>query len=163
MKAPRSDSNTKILSRLYLFVLVGMAFTGFGQMPIFNRYYVSEIPGMGWAADFYLTHTIHYLGAIVLFALFAYAVTDYLLAGKSRARLTASAYVRLALLGIKQKFQNKGIDAIFVYESYIQGEACGFQTAEMSLIIEDNHKLLNMLDHWGAPRYKTFRIYEKEL
>jgi len=99
MRSPRYDSNTKFLKRFYVFVLLVMAFTGFGQMPIFNRYYVSEIPGMGWAADFYLTHTIHYLGAIVLFALFAYAVTDYLLAGKSRARLTASAYVRLALLG----------------------------------------------------------------
>jgi hypothetical protein len=99
MKSTWSYSNTKFFRRLYVFVLLVMAFTGFGQMPIFNRYYVSEIPGMGWAADFYLTHTIHYLGAIVLFALFAYAVTDYLLAGKSRARLTASAYVRLALLG----------------------------------------------------------------
>jgi nitric oxide reductase large subunit len=68
-------------------------------MPIFKRYYVSEIPGMGWAADFYLTHTLHYLGAIVLFTLFAYAITDYLLKGKNHARLTASAYVRLALLG----------------------------------------------------------------
>jgi heme A synthase len=99
MKTPRSESNTKLVRWLYVFVLVVMAFTGFGQMPIFKRYYVSEIPGMGWAADFYLTHTLHYLGAMVLFALFAYAVTAYLLKGKNRARLTTSAYVRLVLLG----------------------------------------------------------------
>ena len=99
MKSPWSYSNTKFFRRLYAFLLLVMAFTGFGQMPIFKRYYVSEIPGMGWAADFYLTHTLHYLGAIVLFALFAYVITDFLLKGKNHARLTASAYVRLALLG----------------------------------------------------------------
>ena len=99
MKSTWSYSNTKFFRRLYAFLLLVMAFTGFGQMPIFKRYYVSEIPGMGWAADFYLTHTLHYLGAIVLFALFAYVITDFLLKGKNHARLTAPAYVRLALLG----------------------------------------------------------------
>ncbi len=79
-----------------------------------------------------------------------------LLWGKSRVDM-----MRLALLGIKQKFQNKGIDAIFIYESYMRAEQCGYKSAELSLIIEDNHKLLHMLDHWGALRYKTFRIYEK--
>ncbi|MBW1910843.1 MAG: FeS-binding protein [Deltaproteobacteria bacterium] len=69
-----------------------MAFTGFGQMPIFKRYYVSGIPGMGWSADFYLTHYIHYLGAIFLLGLFAYVIVDYVLS-------TSSAYVRIALLG----------------------------------------------------------------
>jgi hypothetical protein len=99
MKSSWSYSNTKFFRRLYVFVLLVMAFTGFGQMPIFKRYYVSEVPGMGWAGDFYLTHTIHYLGTIALFALFAYVITDYLLKGKSHARLTTSAYVRLTLLG----------------------------------------------------------------
>ena len=81
-----------------------------------------------------------------------------LLWGKSRVNK-----VRLALLGIKQKYQNKGIDAIFIYESYIQAERHGFKAAEMSLIIEDNYKLLNMLDSWGAERYKTYRIYQKSI
>jgi len=76
-----------------------MAFTGFGQMPIFKRYYVSDIPGMGWSADFYLTHYIHYLGAIFLLALIAYVIVDYILSGRKKFRLTSSAYVRIALLG----------------------------------------------------------------
>ena len=79
-----------------LFII--MAFTGFGQMPIFKRYYVSDIPGMGWSADFYLTHFIHYLGAILLFALFAFVIIDYLFSERKRYQLTSSAYVRLALL-----------------------------------------------------------------
>jgi hypothetical protein len=75
-----------------------MAFTGFGQMPIFKRYYVSDIPGMAWSAHFYFTHYVHYVGASLLLALFAYVVFDYLLLKKGTFKLTGSAYVRLVLL-----------------------------------------------------------------
>lgn len=88
----------KWLKRFYIALFVVMGFTGFGQMPIFKRYYVSEIPGMGWSADFYMTHYIHYLGAILLLGLLAYAIVDYVLMGRREFRLTASAYVRIALL-----------------------------------------------------------------
>jgi hypothetical protein len=75
-----------------------MGFTGFGQMPIFKRYYISDIPGLGWSSDFYFTHTIHYLGAILLLGLIAYAVADYVLSGRKGYTLTASAYVRIFFL-----------------------------------------------------------------
>ena len=93
------NSERKGLKRLYIMIFIVMAFTGFGQMPIFKRYYISDIPGMGWAAKFYLTHYIHYLGAIFLLALIAYAVATYFLADKKKFRLTGAAYVRIVLLG----------------------------------------------------------------
>jgi hypothetical protein len=89
----------KALKWLYILTFTVMAFTGFGQMPIFKRYYVSDIPGMGWSADFYLTHYIHYLGAIFLIGLIAYIIVDYILSGGKEFGLTSSAYVRIALLG----------------------------------------------------------------
>jgi hypothetical protein len=89
----------KALKWLYILTFTVMAFTGFGQMPIFKRYYVSDIPGMGWSADFYLTHYIHYLGAIFLIGLIAYIIVDYILSGRKEFGLTSSAYVRIALLG----------------------------------------------------------------
>ncbi|MBW2114853.1 MAG: FeS-binding protein [Deltaproteobacteria bacterium] len=89
----------KALGWIYVLTFVVMAFTGFGQMPIFKRYYVSDIPGMGWSADFYLTHYIHYLGAIFLLGLFAYVIVDYVLSGRKELALTSSAYVRIVLLG----------------------------------------------------------------
>ena len=89
----------KAIKWLYILTFIVMAFTGFGQMPIFKRYYISDIPGMGWSADFYLTHYIHYLGAIFLIGLIAYIIVDYILSGRKEFSLTSSAYVRMAFLG----------------------------------------------------------------
>ncbi len=83
----------------YIGIFIVMAFTGFGQMPIFKRYYISDIPGLGWSADFYKTHYIHYLGAALLLGLLAYWIADYFFKGRHEFHLTASAYVRIVLLG----------------------------------------------------------------
>jgi len=94
----RPSGGRKALFRLYIVTFILMAFTGFGQMPIFKRYYISDIPGMGWSADFYLTHYIHYIGAILLLGLFAYIIMDFILSGRKEFSLTYSAYVRIAVL-----------------------------------------------------------------
>jgi hypothetical protein len=75
-----------------------MAFTGLGQMPIFKRYYIADIPGLGWSADFFFTHTLHYLGAGLVLALFGYAVADYLLSIRRRYALTGAGWTRVLVL-----------------------------------------------------------------
>ena len=87
------------LKKSYILLFTVLAFTGFGQMPIFKRYFIADIPGMGWTADFYMTHYIHYIGAIFLLGLVAYCILDYFLAGRREFSLTGSAYVRILLLG----------------------------------------------------------------
>ncbi len=81
-----------------------------------------------------------------------------LLFGKRKLEL-----LRLAILGVIPKFQNMGIDSIFIYEAYTRGVAIGFQAAELSLILEENWKLRNLLESWGCQRYKTYRVYQKPL
>jgi hypothetical protein len=54
-----------------------MGLSGFGQMPIFKRYYIADLPGLGWLAQFYTTHYIHYVGAILLLGIAAYQVVSY--------------------------------------------------------------------------------------
>lgn len=83
---------------LYLLTLFFMALTGFGQMPIYNRYYMSDIPGLGWLADFYVTRNIHYIGAVILLGLVFYAAFDFILSSRRQVKLSASAWVRAALL-----------------------------------------------------------------
>jgi hypothetical protein len=95
-------ANARVISRplrwIYLTTTFFLVLTGFGQMPIFKRYYIADIPGLGWLAEFFVTHYIHYLGAIVLLALIAYIAADYLILKRNARRMTASGYIRLVLL-----------------------------------------------------------------
>ncbi|MFP4316568.1 MAG: FeS-binding protein [Desulfovibrionales bacterium] len=79
---------------LRLSVLV-LAVSGIGQMPIFKRYYLADIPGFSWLADFMFLHILHYTGAIV-FALIVGAWLGRILAAKSWARLSAWSWVQAA-------------------------------------------------------------------
>ena len=83
---------------IYLTTTFFLVLTGFGQMPIFKRYYIADIPGLGWLAEFFVTHYIHYLGAILLLALMAYIAADYLILKRNSRRMTASGYIRFVLL-----------------------------------------------------------------
>ena len=82
----------------YLISVFFLALSGFGQMPIFKRYYIADIPGLGWLAEFFITHYIHYLAAILLLAFTAYMIIDYLLSKRKSRRVTVTGYVRSALL-----------------------------------------------------------------
>jgi len=93
MTTTGTQSGASSVSRyLYLFTIFFLALSGFGQMPIFKRYYIADIPGLGWLAKFYITHYIHYLGAILLLALCAYYMTDYLMFHFKKRKLTFTGY-----------------------------------------------------------------------
>ena len=93
-----SKMPNKAVRYIYLITFFFLTLTGFGQMPIFKRYYIADIPGLGWLAQFYVTHYIHYLAAILILALVAYMIIDYLILQKKQIRLTVSGYVRGAIL-----------------------------------------------------------------
>jgi uncharacterized membrane protein len=101
MRVPQT-AISKTLNRnvryVYLITVFFLTISGFGQMPIFKRYYIADIPGFGWLAQFYVTHYIHYLGAILILALVSYMIIDYLILQKKSIRLTASGYVRGTIL-----------------------------------------------------------------
>ena len=87
MKAPI----TRTLYVVSVFILV---ITGFGQMPIYKRYYISSVPGLAWLADFYVTHWLHYLSAAALMGLALYAVTVFICAYGRTNRPSISGIVR---------------------------------------------------------------------
>ena len=95
MNQERVGKNLKIV---YFAALAVMAFTGFGQMPIVKRYYINEIPGLGWAANFYTGLEVHYYAAMVLLFTLFYFGTWYLISRIKTARLTWSGSVRLGFL-----------------------------------------------------------------
>ena len=95
---PRAIPELTYFKPVYLFLLFVMGLTGFAQMPIFKRYYIADIPGLAWLADFYTTHYIHYIGAIILLGFFVYAGVVYFGMMRKQFDLTWSAYVRIATL-----------------------------------------------------------------
>ena len=86
-------SSSKLLSRLWLASAAVLSLTGMAQMPIFKRYYIADIPGFGWLADFYLNHTLHYLAAAVFLCVGAWWVGRYAFA--RGWRLTPTGRMRL--------------------------------------------------------------------
>ena len=100
------------LKWLYVATIFTLVFSGFGQMPIFKRYYLADIPGLAWTADFYVTLVIHYLAATVFIGLTVYYLLFHLLNKDLFAGMNTKRWVRgflfLALLstGIILMFRN---------------------------------------------------------
>lgn len=73
--------------------------TGFGQMPIFKRYYIADIPGLGWLAQFYVTHFLHYLFGTLLLAFLGYLAVEWFLTSSDHRRLTLWGNGRSLIFG----------------------------------------------------------------
>ncbi|MCX7965050.1 MAG: cytochrome b/b6 domain-containing protein [Syntrophorhabdaceae bacterium] len=41
-----------------------LLFSGLGCLPLFKRYYITEIPGFAWTGDFNTVTTVHYIASI---------------------------------------------------------------------------------------------------
>ncbi|MBU0970018.1 MAG: hypothetical protein KKC20_05190 [Proteobacteria bacterium] len=82
----------------YGLTLFFIALSGFAQMPIFKRYYIADIPGLGWLDQFYVTHVLHYGFAAFFIGFSVYAGLDFVLTKKKISGLTASGLVKIALI-----------------------------------------------------------------
>ena len=88
----------RVIRAIYTVNIFMLVLTGFGQMPIYKRYYLSDIPGFSWLANFLTPREIHYLVAGLLLALVAYIGRDYLILKRKNRKITATGYVRIALI-----------------------------------------------------------------
>jgi phosphoglycerol transferase MdoB-like AlkP superfamily enzyme len=70
------NQSGKALSLIYKFALGFALFSGFGQMPIFKRYYFSDLPLLGWTANFYILSNIHYISAAIILMLLAWRISS---------------------------------------------------------------------------------------
>ena len=83
---------------VYLIVALVLWLTGMAQLPIMKRYYISDLPGLGWLAEFYTTHTVHYIGAALLLFIVVYAAIVYLAVDRKGYQLTSLAMVRIVVV-----------------------------------------------------------------
>jgi hypothetical protein len=84
-----------------------------------------------------------------------------------RLKVAYPKSVRVALMGVRQRYQNSRLGAAL---AVMVVEACrapavrrGVLAAEMSWILDDNMGMRSILDALGAVLYKRYRIYGKEL
>ncbi|QGG49092.1 formate dehydrogenase subunit gamma [Heliorestis convoluta] len=71
-KVLRHGKTTRLLHWLIALSIFSLFFSGFGQMPMYKRYMLVDVPGMAWTGDYALTLVLHYVGAIALIVLVAF-------------------------------------------------------------------------------------------
>lgn len=71
--------------------------------------------------------------------------------------------IRLLLFGVKKEFRHRGVESIMIREAFKGAIKYGFEKCEFSWILEDNYDTINLTQIVGAKKYKTLRIYEKEI
>jgi len=62
------------LAEHWLLALSGLLliFSGFGELPMYKRYMVTQIPGLSWAGDFFVQLKLHYLAGIVFVSIMVF-------------------------------------------------------------------------------------------
>ncbi len=86
------------LKIFYITTMFFITLSGFAQLPIFKRYYLADVPGLGWLDQFYVTHYIHYLSAVALLGIVFYKASEYLLFFRKTHRITASGFARVTFI-----------------------------------------------------------------
>lgn len=106
--------NRRTLNLIFRLTVIALLFTGFAQMPIFARYYLADVPGFAWTADFYLNHVLHYGLAIVLMAILGWRLPLALKRGRFTASgtLLALCWVGIVATGLLRVMKNQP-DAFF--------------------------------------------------
>jgi len=94
----------------WIFAISGLAllFSGFGELPMYKRYMVTEIPFMGWAGDFHIQLKIHYIAAIAFVGILVFHVIYHGLLGHrallpKKGDISGSVKTILAMFGIGEE------------------------------------------------------------
>jgi len=70
--------------------------------------------------------------------------------------------IRTALMGVLPEWQGKGIDTMMHQRSVMNGIRRGFQSSELSWLLETNTGMINVAVRLGAVEEKKYRVYKKQ-
>ncbi len=94
----------------WIFAISGLTllFSGFGELPMYKRYMVTEIPFMGWAGDFHIQLKIHYIAAMAFVGILVFHVIYHGLLGHrallpKKGDIVGSVKTILAMFGIGEE------------------------------------------------------------
>jgi len=80
-----------------------LIFTGIFQMPLAKRYYINELPGFAWSADFIFSLKIHYIASVVFVAVGLFHIIYHGMLG-DRGMIPRKGDVRQSIEVIKTFF-----------------------------------------------------------
>jgi len=92
------ENTGKIRNYIYYISLFFITLSGFAQMPVFKRYYIADIPGLGWLAEFYITHSIHYIFAVILTGFVTYTVVDFFMGKVNSGKTPRALYAKAVII-----------------------------------------------------------------
>jgi hypothetical protein len=81
-----------------------------------------------------------------------------LLLGKKKTKK-----VRIVLLGVKEEYRKNGIEAVFYGNFISEAKKNKLEGGEASWILESNEAMTKGAENLNGQRYKTYRIYSKEI
>lgn len=83
-----------------------------------------------------------------------------MLLGKNRTQ-----GLRLGYLGVKKKFRGLGLDGVMLWyqKKYVQKHRKRLKYADVGWVLEDNVRVIRMVDYMNAKPSKTYTIFEKNL
>ena len=84
-----------------------------------------------------------------------------------RLRFQPPRSARVALMGVRQKFQESSLAMALAFGLIeavrVSGRTADMRFLEMGWVLEDNFALLRLMRLLGGQPYKTYRVYEKSL
>src|SRR5581483_5515949 len=70
---------------------------------------------------------------------------------------------RRAILGIKHGFRKRGLDSVMMLDTFNNSRKQGWAGGEVSWTLEDNDLVNRAIEVFGCKKYKTYRVYKKDL
>lgn len=78
-KVTRQPLSNRLVHAITATSIFALFFTGFGQMPVYKRYMITEIPGFAWTGNYSITLWWHYFFGVILIAVGVYHVVYHLM------------------------------------------------------------------------------------
>ncbi|HYW82168.1 MAG TPA: GNAT family N-acetyltransferase, partial [Spirochaetia bacterium] len=79
------------------------------------------------------------------------------------ATMKKTRRIRLVLMGVLEEYRRQGIEIALYTHVIEEGLRRGVDEVEMSMIVESNEPMISSLEHMPVERYRTWRIYRKDL
>lgn len=72
-------------------------------------------------------------------------------------------WARFFVMFVVPEFRKKGVSYAIYYQAFVNGRKKGYIYGEGSTIGETNLRMRNDIESFGGKRYKTYRVYSKEV